>query len=88
MLDFASLKLGMIVAVTKQFGPQEVVGRLVALIPAGAVPNKEAMQEHFARPPVPTRPSKYDRIVLTRRAGRAFVFALDKETRLEEVRTS
>lgn len=92
-LEQAKLEVGATVrAVTSTTrGGRDISGTIVMIIPAGEQPLAAVHMEPLfriqvnstmlVREPIPSRPSKYDRVLIEVRAGRTFVFPKDKWTR-------
>lgn len=90
ILGFASghPAIGDIVEVV-DFNFSKFTGRIVADIKAGEAPDINALKPHFTKQevfknmtrfPMPTRPSKYRRLVVEIHPGRSISFAVDRYT--------
>ncbi len=92
-LEQAKLEVGVYVrAVTASTrGGRDISGTIAMIIPAGEQPPAAVHMEPLfriqvnstmlVRESIPTRPSKYDRVLIEVRPGRTFVFTKDKWTR-------
>lgn len=80
-----------VVVSTGMGGTRDVTGTVVMIIPAGEQPPPSLRLEPFfkaqvnstrlVKESIPSKPSKYDRILIEVRTGRTFVFPKDKWTR-------
>lgn len=84
--DISTFRLGQLVEAYNVYNMVvERIGEVVHIIDAGAKPDAAAMEVLFApnklatalkQPVIPTRPSKFQRIILKNRSGRCFAYVV------------